>query len=153
MPYSTHNWLRILLMLQCCSPYLSTLSLSSTLATSHYKKSQLFIVISLTEQGLLIFQGAVPRPSVLQIWHCQSSHWPNLLSSHQADISLNINDISYMWQLFNRQRDRPKHFFRNATDWKTTAPMFCFFPSLFWGLNHLCTGFYFRRHFTSQPLL
>lgn len=85
-------------MLQCLSPCLSTLSLSSTLATNHYKKSQLFIVNPPTGLVLLIFQGAVPRPSASHFQHCQSSRRPNLSSLRQADISLNINDSFYVWQ-------------------------------------------------------
>lgn len=46
----------------------------------------------LTGLVLVIFQGAVPRPSASHFQHCQSSHRPSLSSLHQADISLNIND-------------------------------------------------------------
>lgn len=109
----------------CCSalsPCLSTLSQSSTLATNHYKKSQLFIVASLTGPVLLIFQGAVPRPSASHFQDCQSSRRPNLSSPHQADISLNINDSFYVWQQFIRRRDAPNLF--SCADLNTTAKTF-----------------------------
>lgn len=89
--------IRMLSMLQFLSQCLSTLSLSSTLETNHYKK-QIIYSRFLTGSVLLIFQGAVPGPAASQFQHCQSSHQPNLSSLHQADISLNINDSFYVWQ-------------------------------------------------------
>lgn len=90
--------IRILSTLQSLSPCLSTLSLSSTLPTNHYKKSQLFIVSSLTGPVLLIFLGAVPKPSASNFQHCQSSRGPDLSSLRQTDISLNIHDSFYVQQ-------------------------------------------------------
>ena len=53
----------ILSVLQCLSPCLSTLSLSSTAATNHYKKNQLFIVASLTRgRSYLSFRVQSPGP-------------------------------------------------------------------------------------------
>lgn len=85
----------ILSVLQCLSPCLSTLSLSSTAATNHYKNNQLFIVASLTGDGPTYLSGCSPQalchtfPALSELLYARS--FITALSS--SNISLNIRDV------------------------------------------------------------